>query len=157
LFPQGDDLEKKISAIELETATRLLRWMFGPPEPNFLNLLTQGDLAAVKLRNILYVTLEESIAREFGDEISPEQRRKIVLAMLEEGDVAGSTRDKVQQSANERSGAGPVLLTFTVKFATPVESANGVIDPISNSVTWAMYIEGASTAPAELVAVCRAR
>jgi hypothetical protein len=119
--------------------------------------LTQGDLAAVKLRNILYVTLEESIAREFGDEISPEQRRKIVLAMLEEGDVAGSTRDKVQQSANERSGAGPVLLTFTVKFATPVESANGVIDPISNSVTWAMYIEGASTAPAELVAVCRAR
>ncbi|MFN7172607.1 MAG: hypothetical protein ACK4P3_07480 [Fimbriimonadaceae bacterium] len=156
MFPQDANLDKRIAAVEMEAATRLLRWMFGPPEPNFLNLMTQGDLAAVKLRGILYTSLDETIAREFGEEISPEQRRKIVLTMLEAGDVAGTTRDNVQQTANERSGSGPVLLTFTVKFPAPVESSNGVIDPISNTVTWAMYIEGASTAPAELVAVCRA-
>lgn len=154
-LPERLQVTASIDKATARATLSLMQALFGPPEPIMMDLLTETDVAARKLRAALYKTLADSLPQDVAgmtQEESQTTARAIVNA-LPANDLATNTAAPLVPTpgADEPNGLTPI--TLSISFPGKLVRTNGLVDPFSGEVYWSMYAAAASIGPVNLYAV----
>jgi hypothetical protein len=134
----------------------IMPMMFGPGDPLLAIGLLHPDLAARKASQRIGSLMLKALEEQFGDKMTPSQRRDITLKLIETSfaQVKPKTPDpSAGAPPSGKSGPGLTPLMFILKSPGRVISSNGDFDELSGEVYWALFPPAAALNPVVLTAV----
>jgi hypothetical protein len=159
VLPAGLATDENAKGFLDKAAALLVPMMFGPGEPLLAISLFHPDLAERRARQRVGATLAQVLEQQFGDKLTPQQRRDTVRKMLDTSFGPNKIRSQAGPDSMGPGGGGAknsgafVPLTFILKTSGKVVESNGETDAISGEVFWAMFSEAAAIGEVVLRAV----
>ena len=146
----------------------LIALFFGPPSPLFgemMTMLTNPDLAKLKLAARMRGPVEKVLKEQFGDKLSPDMRITISNRITNEAfdsskskyGINGDPTAKLLAQGQDSSPVSGAVLTFAIKYPGTLVSSNGETDSSAHKVFWGMYPEAAVLGDITLTAVVNSR
>lgn len=129
-----------------KSSRMLITQMMGPGDPLLLTFLTQPEMTVRKLRARAGGAMRKLADEIFGDALTAEQKRTLILSALSM-DTAKSSSDLPDPSAppsEEESDDDMVSMTIVVKMPGRILETTGETDPITGEVYWGMVSEAAA-------------
>ena len=129
--------------------------IFGPGDPLLAIELMHPDLAARRASQRVGAALLKALEAQFGDKMTPAQRREVALKMIETSFArtkpVAPDASAGPPTSDKASGLTPLM--FIVKSPGKIVSSNGEVDELTGEVYWALYPPAAALKPVVLTAV----
>lgn len=158
LLPAGLATDADLDALSKKTETALARLLFGPDDHMFGGFLTNIDGTIHRLRNKIGVIEDRLLAEQFGEKLSADDRRKVVIGLLAKFDENSNMINDKKPSPNSESddsGANMVGMSVAVKLPGKVVETNGEVDNFTGEIFWDFMSSTAEPDVLELRAICQ--
>jgi hypothetical protein len=144
-------------ALAEKTAELSIPLLFGPGDPLLSMGLLHPDLAVRRAGQRVGALLIKALEEQFGDKLTPAQRRDVARRIIE-GTFSSASTAKItppESSPNPSSASNSafVALMFIVKTPGRVVSSNGEVDELTGEVFWGLYSQAAAFKDVVLTAI----
>jgi hypothetical protein len=142
-------------ALAEKTAELSVPLLFGPGDPLLAMGFLHPDLAVRRASQRVGALLVKALEEQFGDKLTPAQRREVAMKMIQETFSSATVTPKPPDpsSGPSTNSSGFVPLIFIVKAPRRVLSSNGEVDELTGEVFWGLFSEAAAFKDVVLTAV----
>jgi hypothetical protein len=142
-------------ALAAKTAELSIPLLFGPGDPLLAMGFLHPDLAVRRASQRVGVLMVKALEEQFGDKLTPAQRREVAIKMIQETFSSATVTPKPPDpsSGPSKNSSGFVPLIFIVKAPGRVVSSNGEVDELTGEVFWGLFSEAAAFKDVVLTAV----
>lgn len=156
-LPQPLATDANAKALADRTAELSIPLLFGPGDPLLTMGLLHPDLAERRASQRIGALLLTALEQQFGDKLTPAQRREIARRIIQETFSSANVTTKISPDAapgmasNNNSSLVPLM--FIVKTPGRIVSSNGEVDELTGEVFWGLFSEAAAFKDLTLTAV----
>ena len=154
LLPKPLATGENARAVAEKLLSLVVPLLFGPGDPLLAVGLMHPDLAERRITQRIGTVLLKALEEQFGDQLTPAQRRQIALKMITTSIASSrpSQPDPAAGPGNKDSG-GLTPMMFVLKFPGRVISTNGEVDELTGEVYWALFSQAAALNDVVMTAV----
>lgn len=161
-LPKALATDENAKALARKTAEIAIPMIFGPGDPLLAIGLMHPDLAERKLSQRIGGVLLQALEQQFGNQMTPEQRRDVARSLLRRSlsNVNSSAKPSdpmagpPAEGEKKKGGGGLTPLMFIVRCPGKVGSSNGEVDQLTGEAYWALFPEAVALRDITMTAVC---
>ncbi|MFN3728492.1 MAG: hypothetical protein ACK4XJ_02105 [Fimbriimonadaceae bacterium] len=153
-------LPAKVSDAKVEQVTdkvmlAVVRMMFGPPEPLMTSAMVMPAFGGRRITSRIYETVLTTLKTDLASEMSLAECEAAARSMLEDPafNLTRNATPEPPRPTDAENNSLIVMITSAVKGPGKLVRTNGIHDPFSGEVVWALFSQSAEAANAELIAV----
>jgi hypothetical protein len=155
MLPKSLATDENARALADKAEILVVPMLFGPGDPLLAIGLIHPDLAERRATQRIGGALVKALQEQFGDQLTPLQRREIALKFIKTSISSGKPSQPDPSAGPDANKNSPGLnpLMFVLKAPGRVISSNGEIDELTGEVYWALFSEAAALKEVVLTAI----